>query len=220
MVQFCGGVRVHIIIDDKLVIYGSRRFCSQHFSRFPLLRRPFVVNVPFWVVWWASAHPCSCLLLIPRAQRQPTPISGFHREASTFGSLALCRETKFIIGFDVAVTLSSPASSCVLFDFASRQVVELKWLMLNKHKRWFHSSRVKFPCQYVCELVLGVNVFDLDLGSQIDSIKQPINNNSAGSGNMFSLWGFFPLWSSWSLLRHLQRYTTKLPDEKNSRLMK
>ena len=34
--------------------------------------RPLVVNVPFWVVWWASAHhrsPCSCLLLIQQAQR-------------------------------------------------------------------------------------------------------------------------------------------------------
>ena len=39
-------------------------------------------------------------------------------------------------------------------------------------------------CQYVNELVLGVNVFDLDLGVQIDSIKQPINGNSVGSGNM------------------------------------
>ena len=26
-------------------------------------------------------------------------------------------------------------------------------------------------CQYVCELVLGVNVFDLDLGVQVNSIK-------------------------------------------------
>ena len=26
-------------------------------------------------------------------------------------------------------------------------------------------------CQYVCELVFGVNVFDLDLGVRIDSIK-------------------------------------------------
>ena len=26
-------------------------------------------------------------------------------------------------------------------------------------------------CQYVCELVFGVNVFDLDFGVQIDSIK-------------------------------------------------
>ena len=39
-------------------------------------------------------------------------------------------------------------------------------------------------CQYVCELVFGVNVFDLDLGIQIDSVKQTIKNNSVGSGNM------------------------------------
>ena len=39
-------------------------------------------------------------------------------------------------------------------------------------------------CQCVCELVLGVNVFDLDLAVQIDSIKQPIKSNSVGSGNM------------------------------------
>ena len=38
--------------------------------------------------------------------------------------------------------------------------------------------------QYVCELVLGVHVFDLDLGVQIDSIKQPIKSISAGSRNM------------------------------------
>ena len=50
-------------------------------------------------------------------------------EASTFGSFTLYRDTKFIIGFDFAVTLSSPASSCVLFDFASRLLMELKWLM-------------------------------------------------------------------------------------------
>ena len=35
--------------------------------------------------------------------------------------------------------------------------------MWNKHKRWFHSSRVKFP---VCVLVLGVHVFDSGLGVQ------------------------------------------------------
>ena len=38
--------------------------------------------------------------------------------------------------------------------------------------------------QYFCELVFGVNVFDLDFGVQIDSIEQPIKNNSVGSGNM------------------------------------
>ena len=36
-------------------------------------------------------------------------------------------------------------------------------------------------CQYACELVLGVNVFDLDLGIQIDSIKQPIQSSSVDS---------------------------------------
>ena len=54
-----------------------------------------------------------------------TFISGFPRlcdavEASTLGSVTLHRETKFIIGFDFAVTLSSPASSGVLFDIASK----------------------------------------------------------------------------------------------------
>ena len=35
--------------------------------------------------------------------------------------------------------------------------------------------------QYVCELVFGVNVFDLDFWVQIDSIEQPIKSNSVGS---------------------------------------
>ena len=62
--------------------------------------------------------PRSWLLLIPRAQRYLTFKFGFSRlsdavKASTFGSLAVHRENKFIIGFDFAVTLSSPSSSCV-----------------------------------------------------------------------------------------------------------
>ena len=66
-------------------------------------------------------------------------------EASMVGSLTRRLDTEFIIGIDFAVTLSSPASSCVLFDIALTLLMELKWLMLNKHKRCFHSSRVKFP---------------------------------------------------------------------------
>ena len=38
--------------------------------------------------------------------------------------------------------------------------------------------------QYVCELVFGVDVFDLDFGIQIDSIEQSIERNSVDSGNM------------------------------------
>ena len=37
-------------------------------------------------------------------------------------------------------------------------------------------------CQHVCELVLGVVIFDLNLWIQIDSFKQPIKSNSVGSG--------------------------------------
>ena len=39
-------------------------------------------------------------------------------------------------------------------------------------------------CQYVCELVFGVNVFDFDFWVQVYSIKQPIKSNSVGSRNM------------------------------------
>ena len=43
-------------------------------------------------------------------------------------------------------------------------------------------------CQDVCKLVLGVNVFDLNLGIEINSIKQPIKSNSVGPGNMSHRW--------------------------------
>ena len=45
------------------------------------------------------------------------------------GGLSMLRVIKLIIGLDFAVTLSSPDSSCVLFDITSEQFVELKWLM-------------------------------------------------------------------------------------------
>ena len=42
--------------------------------------------------------------------------------------------------------------------------------------------------QNVCELVFGVDVFDLDFGVQINSIEQPIESNSVGSGDMSHCW--------------------------------
>ena len=38
--------------------------------------------------------------------------------------------------------------------------------------------------QRICELVLGVNIFDLNFGVQIDSIKQPVSRNFVGSGHV------------------------------------
>ena len=43
-------------------------------------------------------------------------------------------------------------------------------------------------CQYVCELVFGVDVFDLDLWVQIDPVKQPIERDFVGSANMSHCW--------------------------------
>ena len=43
-------------------------------------------------------------------------------------------------------------------------------------------------CQYVCKLVFGVDILDLDFGVQIDSAKQPIKSNSVGSGCMSHCW--------------------------------
>ena len=38
--------------------------------------------------------------------------------------------------------------------------------------------------QNVCELVFGVNVLDLDLWVQINSVRQPIKSNSVVSGHV------------------------------------
>ena len=141
-------------LSSGLIVDGEGRL---QFSEGPLLRRPSFINIPFWVAWWVCAYngsyfsACrlrgvwlSCLVF--------TGISDAVEDSAT-GVLSVHRETKFIIGFDFAVTLSSPESFCVLFDITSEHSAERKWLMSNKHKRWFHSSRVKFP---LVSLQLGI----------------------------------------------------------------
>ena len=39
-------------------------------------------------------------------------------------------------------------------------------------------------CQDVGKLVLGVNIFDLDFGVQVDSVKQPMKLDTVGTGHM------------------------------------
>ena len=101
-------------------------------------------------LWANNGSPLSIVLLNLRTQRSLTFVSGFPKfsdavEDSADGALSLLRAIRFIIGPDFAVTLSSLDSFCVLFDIPSEHSARLKWLLLNKHKRWFHSSRVKFP---------------------------------------------------------------------------
>ena len=65
------------------------------------------------------------------------------------------------------------------------KTVELKWLILNKAQQMIPLITCEISlCQCVCELVFGVNVFDLDFGVQVDSIEQPIKRNSVFPGNM------------------------------------
>ena len=39
-------------------------------------------------------------------------------------------------------------------------------------------------CHYVCELVFGVDILDLNFGVQIISVKQPIKGNSVGGSTL------------------------------------
>ena len=77
-------------------------------------------------------------------------------------------------------------------------LLSLKTLLASFHA----ASRAPCSCHSVssCErssnfgamglrkLILGVDVFDLDLGVKINSIEQPIKSNSMSSGNMSHCW--------------------------------
>ena len=43
-------------------------------------------------------------------------------------------------------------------------------------------------CQYVCKLVFGVDILDLNLWIQIDSVKEPVKSGSVGSGYVSHCW--------------------------------
>ena len=88
-------------------------------------------------------------------------------------------EDKFIaISFDFATIISSSSfCSCILFAIVLEQLVklsaaELKWLMLNKWRRLFHSSGVQFPfVNTSASWCLVSMVPNLNLGIQMNPIK-------------------------------------------------
>ena len=75
------------------------------------------------------------------------------------------------------------AAELIKLRFLAQQR-ELKWLMLNKQRRLFHSSRVKCLLVRMSAIWCLVKVPFLFLGVQIDSVKQPIQSNPVGSWNM------------------------------------
>ena len=72
----------------------------------------------------------------------------------------------------MTLSLPSPASSCVLFDIDFRLVDGTEMADVERTQKMI---------PFVTWLVVGVNVFDLDLGVHIDSVKQPIQCDSVGS---------------------------------------
>ena len=125
---------------------------------------------------------------------------------------------RLIIGLDFSVTRSSPESCCDLFDISSEQLVELKWLILNKHNKWFHSSRVKFPLVRISASWFLVSMYLIWIVGPSWFDRTTKQAQLCGFWKRVSLWDSFPLRSSWSLLRCPQTETTKLLDAKTGRL--
>ena len=100
---------------------ASKKICA-------FIRSPRSVLFSNWTPWILTS-----VMSLPRAY--------WSRGNTCDGVLAI----RFIIGRDFAVTRSPPESCWDRFASVSEHTAELKWLILNKHNKWFHSSRVKFP---------------------------------------------------------------------------
>ena len=58
-------------------------------------------------------------------------------------------------------------------------------MILNKRRRGFHSSRVKLAVVSMsASWFFGVNIIDLDLAVQVDSVRHSNRRNSVGSGHV------------------------------------
>ena len=177
------------LLDTSLSVLGFR-----HFTRFPHLRRPLVVIVPFWGVWCASQHygsPRTCLLHFWRAQRYFLTFRfGIHR-------VIRCNKSKHVripfaasryqIRHRLWFCCDSFFTCIFLCSFRHHLRTNDRTEMANvtQTQKMIPLITCEFSLgQYVCELVFAVNVVNLNLGVPIDSIKQPIKSNSVGSGNM------------------------------------
>ena len=97
--------------------------------------------------------------------------------------LATVVETMFDVGLDFAIIVSSPVSSGVFF----RHI--LKLLMLNKRRRWFHSSRVTLPFISMSASSFLVSAYLIWIFLvRVDCVKEPSKRNSVGSGHVSHCW--------------------------------
>ena len=162
----------------------------------------------------APNTPCTCLLHIKRAQRYVLtfrfgPHPGFQMQSTQARS-------------DPLHGISIPNSSSALilwlflhlhllvffFDIALTLLMELKWLMLNRHKRWFHSSRLIFPLLVCLRVGFWCQCIWVESWRKNWFYQTTNQEQLCGFWKHDSLSDFSPLWSSWSLLRCLRRCTT------------
>ena len=161
-----------------------RNFIRSHRSlvcfnvSFTLLRRPSAVVIPRWVACWREAFhkllmvivigsfelvyadirsPRSLLLLSNWTPGILTSITSLPRAYWSRGWYVRRRPCNKIHHWS---RFCCPESCWDRFASVSEHTVELKWLILNKHNKWFHSSRVKFPCRCTWFGFLGPGSFD------------------------------------------------------------
>ena len=198
-----------------LVFEGRQRvspFYHPSIHQVSLLRRPSSINIPFWVAWWVCFVNESGALVtsVTADNRLLRPIIHL--------SLRTQRTLPFLSGFPRAFWCSRWQSWWRPLDASRNQTHHWSWLrsdsfftwfflcsfrhnfrilcrteMANVEKntkRWFHSSRVKFPLVSTSAnwFLVSINVFDLDFG-----VEQPIKSNSVGSGNVSHCRTFLPL---------------------------
>ena len=74
-----------------------------------------------------------------------------------------------------------PSFLAARFNFSCQYTWEFPPSKLELKLHQFPVAEPTPFAQNVSELVFGVNIIDLDLGFQIDSVKQPIKSNSVSS---------------------------------------
>ena len=160
-------------------------------STFPLLRRPRSTIILLCIIWSWRLHKfprsivtCNRFSRILISIRGPLRVWWSWRRHERKRSCGQIHHGSWF-GSDTSFSWFLLSSFCHRCDASSRT----KMADIKQRQQMILFITCEIPlCQYVSKLVLGVNIFDLNLGVQIFSIKQPIKSNSVGSGNMSHCW--------------------------------
>ena len=140
------------------------------------LEKTILVSIPLWVTWWASVFnktPCSLMLIIPRAQSLLTFMSGFPRAfwcsrgKNIRSPYAASRDQIHHRLWFCCDSFFTCIFSCS-FRHHFRTIGGTEMVNVEQTQKIMPFITCEMSmCQYVCELVLGVNVFDLEFGVQM-----------------------------------------------------